>query len=276
MRFIKIKRFNPIRSVFPSTPNIIILSGSRSVLPTLIQIYYFSPNSLFSLQVQQPCFIFPSIYSLTLSAAPFFPPALSSSHLILWINSFGVALPRGWQALWLKGLLARCKWEADCHFEASRGSLLPARGRGGPPTWKRKEKKKAMGDVRNESLGAAAQLTNHFLYSHIHIHQENPRWVVCVTSVPPPFLPALLIRQVTTVRFLALGQRRHSLASGTWNSNPDSLWLSPPIALTIPHPLEKQEYHVMGRKEAEWAVIGKVSPQNKHVMVDLVLVRKMA
>lgn len=59
-----------------------------------------------------------------------------------------------------------------------------------------REKKKAMGDVRNESLGAAAQLTNHFLYSHIHshTHQENPRWVVCVASVPPPSLPALLIR----------------------------------------------------------------------------------
>lgn len=57
---------------------------------------------------------------------------------------------------------------------------MPARGEGGPPTWKGREKKEreAMGDVRNESLGAAAQLTNHFLYSHIHTHQENPRWVV--------------------------------------------------------------------------------------------------
>lgn len=80
---------------------------------------------------------------------------------------------------------------------------------------KKKREREAMGDVRNESLGAAAQLTNHFLYSHIHTHQENPRWVVCVTSVPPPLLPALLIRQVTTVRVLAMGQQRHSLASGT-------------------------------------------------------------
>lgn len=93
---------------------------------------------------------------------------------------------------------------------------MPARGEGGPPTWKGREKKEreAMGDVRNESLGAAVQLTNHFLYSHIHTLQENPRWVVCVTSVPP-LLPALLIRQVTTVRVLAKGQRRHSLASAT-------------------------------------------------------------
>lgn len=206
-----------------------------------------------------------------------FSSCFSSSHLILWINYSGVALPSGWQALWLKCLLARCKWEADCHFEAG-GGLLPTREEAPrPPTWKRK-KKKAMGDVRNESLGAAAQLTNHFLYSHIHTHQENPGWVVCVTSAPPPHprLPALLIRQVTTVRVLAMGQQRHSLASGTWNSNPDSLPLTPPNALITPHPPEKKEYHVMARKEAEWAVIGKVSPQNKHVMVDLVLVRQTA
>lgn len=175
--------------MFPSTPNIIILSGSRSVLPTLIQIYYFSPNSLFSLQVQQPCFIFPSIYSLTLSAAPFFPPALSSSHLILWINSFGVALPRGWQALWLKGLLARCKWEADCHFEASRGSLLPARGRGGPPTWKRKEKKKSDGWRKEWEPWSSRTANKPFpLFSYSHTPRKPQMGCVCYFSSPPFFL----------------------------------------------------------------------------------------
>lgn len=136
------------------------------------------------------------------------------------------------------------------------------------------ERKKVMDDVRNESLGPVARLTNHFLYSHIHTLEESPRWAVCVTSLP--LLPALLIRQVTTVRVLAMGQRRHSLASGTWNSNSNSLPLTPPITLIFPYPLGRQEYQVMGWEDAEWAVIGKVSPQNKHVMVDLILVRQMA
>lgn len=72
-------------------------------------------------------------------------------------------------------------------------------------------------DVRNEILKAAMQLTNHFLYSHIHTHQEKPRWAACVTSGQnPTSFPAQLIRQVATVRVLDMVQwRRHSSASGT-------------------------------------------------------------
>lgn len=104
--------------------------------------------------------------------------------------------------------------------------------------------------LRNESVGTAEQLTNHLIYSHIHTHQETWMGCVCYFS-PPPNLPALLIRQVTTVKVLAMGQQRHSLASGTWNSNSDSPLLSPSNALITTHPPEEQEYHVMLRKEAE-------------------------
>lgn len=161
-------------------------------------------------------------------------------------------------------------------FWSKQRKPVASQGERGPPNMEEERKKKSDGWRKEWEPWSSRTANKPFpLFSYSHTPRKPQMGCVCYFS-PPPFLPALLIRQVTTVRFLALGQRRHSLASGTWNSNPDSLWLSPPIALTIPHPLEKQEYHVMGRKEAEWAVIGKVSPQNKHVMVDLVLVRKMA
>lgn len=81
-----------------------------------------------SSKINRPSFIFLSIYSLTRWATPFFPSCFFSSHLIPWINFSGTALPPRWQVLWLKRLLARFKWEADCRFEAREG-LLPARRR---------------------------------------------------------------------------------------------------------------------------------------------------
>lgn len=58
-----------------------------------------------------------------------------------------------------------------------------------------------------------------FSNSHTHRHTHAPREPpdgLCVTSATPPvLLSALLITQVTTVKVLAMGQQRHSLASGT-------------------------------------------------------------
>lgn len=60
-----------------------------------------------------------------------------------------------------------------------------------------------------------------------------------------------------------MGQQRHSLASGTWNSNPNSLPLSTHIFLTIPDPLEKQVYQVFGMERSimssDWEIFPKTN-----------------
>lgn len=119
-----------------------------------------------------------------------FSSCFSSSHLILWINYSGVALPSGWQALWLKCLLARCKWEADCHFEAG-GGLLPTREEAPrPPTWKRK-KKKGNGWRKEWEPRSSRTANKPFpLFSYSHTPREPRMGCVCYFSPPTPPPPS--------------------------------------------------------------------------------------
>lgn len=99
-----------------------IANGNRPSPFTLVQLYYLT--FWFSFPSPSSAAHFPSSPFYLFSHLPLsFPSAFSTSHLILRINSSGVSLPWGWQALWLKGLLACSKWEANCHCEARRGSL---------------------------------------------------------------------------------------------------------------------------------------------------------
>lgn len=61
-------------------------------------------------------------------------------------------------------------------------------------------------------------------FSNWHIPRETLVGWCGLLQEPPPIsdptplhFPALLIRQVTTLRVLAMGQQRQSRASGTWN-----------------------------------------------------------
>lgn len=98
----------------------------------------FSSTQIYHHSCSDPPPFYPLSF-LTVNASPFFSSCFSPSHLILWISSSRAAMPWAWQALWLKGLLALCKWEADCHFEAGRVCSQP--GERGPPAWKKKKKK---------------------------------------------------------------------------------------------------------------------------------------
>lgn len=153
--------------------------------PSAVLFFYLGANlSLFQFSFLLPRstgpLLFSSPFILSLDELLLFSPScFFSSHLIPWINFSGTALPPHWQVLWLKCLLARFKWEADCRFEAREG-LLPARRRalkvGGI---------KAMGDIRNFSPGPATQLTNPLRFSQIHLYQENPGWVMWLTAGTP-------------------------------------------------------------------------------------------
>ncbi len=143
-------------------------------------------------------------------------------------------------------------------FWSRQRKPVASQGRRGPQHGRGKEKNKATGDVRNESLGAAAQLTNHFLYSHIRTPREAQ--MGCVRYLSSPLLPALLIRQVTTVRVLAMGQRRRSLASGTWNSNPLSASLLPSPLLSLTH-LKSKNIMLWGEKKQREQWLGKYLPK---------------
>lgn len=103
-------------SVFPSWLNIITL---EEAFKHSVSLFFLLPSSADPFDF--PLYLSSHCWCCSLSSSCF-----SSSHLILWINFSGVSLPWGWQALWLKGLLACCKWEAGCHFEV--GGLLPAGG----------------------------------------------------------------------------------------------------------------------------------------------------
>lgn len=114
-------------SVFPSWLNIITLE--EATFKHSVSLFFLLPSSADSFDF--PLYLSSHCWCCSLSSSCF-----SSSHLILWINFSGVSLPWGWQALWLKGLLACCKWEAGCHFEV--GGLLPA---GGEPPHQREKGK---------------------------------------------------------------------------------------------------------------------------------------
>lgn len=114
-------------SVFPRWLNIITLEEATFKLS--VSLFFLLPSSA------DP-FDFPLYFSSHCWCCSLSSSCFSSSHLILWINFSGVSLPWGWQALWLKGLFACCKWEVGCHFEV--GGLLPAGGQ--PPHQRGKEK----------------------------------------------------------------------------------------------------------------------------------------
>lgn len=88
-------------------------------------------------------------------------------------------------------------------------------------------------------------------------------------SLQPSRLPALVIRQVTTVRVLDVGQQRRS----RWQPEtlaPNSVLLTRPKAPFTPHPLKNnnnKKKKFMARKE-EWAMIVDWTFQNKYVLVD--------
>lgn len=108
-----------------------------------------------------------------------------------------------------------------------------SRGRAAPPTWKREGR--ARDDVKHE----------HFLYPHIHTPRKTPDGLY--VFLQPSRLPALVIRQATTVRVLDAGQQRRS----RWQVEPETLVPTlcclpvPKLLLPLTHQKKEQEYRVM-------------------------------